>query len=182
MRASYPRFHTLQKAMDTINTRIEEYLLGIRLVKAFGTEQVEETKFAKDNDQLRDSAVKAQFPIILLSPLLTFIVGIGTVIVLYWGTHLFQANMPDPVCSPDNGETKTGAMGLWRWSCPGRKSHPFDHCRSSPPQVPRGNRHSRILANLSRFPYQSCQTNPSTIQQRFLTCTSRSGLNWTSPL
>jgi len=93
MRASYPRFHTLQKAMDTINTRIEEYLLGIRLVKAFGTEQVEETKFAKDNDQLRDSAVKAQFPIILLSPLLTFIVGIGTVIVLYWGTHLFQANM-----------------------------------------------------------------------------------------
>ncbi|MFA6776322.1 MAG: ABC transporter ATP-binding protein, partial [Sphaerochaetaceae bacterium] len=93
MRTSYPRFHELQKAIDHLNTRIEEYLLGIRLVKAFGTQEVEERKFDKDNDELRDISISAQRPITLLSPMLSLVVGIGTVIVLFWGSKLFSLDI-----------------------------------------------------------------------------------------
>lgn len=93
MRTSYPRFRLLQQAMDHLNTRVEEYLLGIRLVKAFGTEKEERRKFGTDNDALRTTAVQAQRPVTLLSPLLTLIVGLGTVLVLFWGSRLFSLSM-----------------------------------------------------------------------------------------
>ena len=37
MRLSYPRFFRLQRAMDGVNAVIQEYLIGVRLVKSFGT-------------------------------------------------------------------------------------------------------------------------------------------------
>ncbi|HWT26844.1 MAG TPA: ABC transporter permease, partial [Mobilitalea sp.] len=37
MKLSYPRFYELQKAMDKVNSAVQEYLIGVRLVKAFGT-------------------------------------------------------------------------------------------------------------------------------------------------
>ena len=42
MKLSYPRFAVLQKAMDQVNRVVQEYLIGVRLVKAFGTYEEEE--------------------------------------------------------------------------------------------------------------------------------------------
>ena len=52
MKLSYPRFYKLQKAMDKVNSVVQEYLIGVRLVKAFGTYDKETDKFENANINL----------------------------------------------------------------------------------------------------------------------------------
>lgn len=93
MRLSYPRFYKLQKAMDNVNSVVQEYLIGVRLVKAFGTYDKETDKFEKANTDLMQKGISSQIVITLVSPLITLAVGIGTVIVIYIGSRLFTLNL-----------------------------------------------------------------------------------------
>lgn len=52
MKLSYPRYSILQKAMDKVNSVVQEYLIGVRLVKAFGTYDQESDKFEDANVNL----------------------------------------------------------------------------------------------------------------------------------
>ena len=96
MKLSYPRYGRLQKAMDTLNTRIEEYLMGVRLVKAFGTYDSEVRKFDTDNTDLFDKNVRAQTVITLVSPLLTLVTGTGIILILYAGSRMYTASAVNP--------------------------------------------------------------------------------------
>lgn len=96
MKFSYPRFYKLQKSMDKVNSVVQEYLIGIRLVKAFGTYDKEKEKFGKANDNLMETGISSQMIITLISPIITFTVGIGTVIVLFIGSKLFSLNLANP--------------------------------------------------------------------------------------
>ena len=93
MRLSYPRFYKLQKAMDNVNSVVQEYLIGVRLVKAFGTYDNETDKFENANTDLMQKGISSQIVITLVSPLITLVVGIGTVIVIYIGSRLFTLNL-----------------------------------------------------------------------------------------
>jgi ATP-binding cassette, subfamily B, multidrug efflux pump len=93
MKLSYPRFSKLQKAMDQVNGKVQEYLIGVRLVKAFGTYEKENIKFQEANENLMKKGVSSQMVITVISPLLTLVVGIGTVLVIYAGSLLFQKNL-----------------------------------------------------------------------------------------
>ena len=96
MKLSYPRFYKLQKAMDKVNSVVQEYLIGVRLVKAFGTYDKEKNKFRDANDKLMEKGISSQIVITLISPLMTFSVGIGTVIVIWVGSKLFSINLAEP--------------------------------------------------------------------------------------
>lgn len=96
MRLSYPRYELLQKAMDRMNTRVEEYLMGIRLVKAFGTYAGETDRFESDNFQLYKKNVNAQIIITFFSPLLTLASGLGTVLILRSGSRMFSKGTVNP--------------------------------------------------------------------------------------
>jgi len=96
MSLSYPRFALLQKAMDRVNTTVQEYLTGVRLVKAFGTYAEEAGRFGDANENLRRRGVASQRVITLTSPLITFIVGIGTVLAVYFGGGLFVHGQTQP--------------------------------------------------------------------------------------
>lgn len=96
MNLSYPRFYKLQKAMDKVNSVVQEYLIGVRLVKAFGTYDKEKEKFGETNDNLMEKGISSQIIITLTAPLMTFIVGIGTVIILFIGSKLFSLNLVNP--------------------------------------------------------------------------------------
>lgn len=96
MRLSYPRYGLLQKAMDSMTTRVEEYLMGVRLVKAFGTYASETDKFESDNMQLYKKNVSAQIVITFFSPLLTLASGAGTVLILRSGSRMFAAGSINP--------------------------------------------------------------------------------------
>ena len=96
MRFSYPRFYKLQKAMDKVNSVVQEYLIGVRLVKAFGTYDKETDKFENANLSLMQKGISSQMIITLVSPLMTLAVGIGTVIVIFTGSRLFSSNLAKP--------------------------------------------------------------------------------------
>lgn len=95
MKFSYPRFYLLQKAIDEVNLRVQEYLMGVRLVKAFGTYETETQKFEEANRELMGKGISSQMPVTLVNPLLTFVVGIGTIMVLYAGSRLFSVNLAE---------------------------------------------------------------------------------------
>lgn len=96
MRLSYPRYYKLQKAMDKVNSVVQEYLIGVRLVKAFGTYDKETYKFENANLNLMQKGISSQIVITLVSPLMTFTVGIGTVIIIFIGSRLFSLNLANP--------------------------------------------------------------------------------------
>jgi len=96
MRLSYPRFYEVQKAMDKVNSVVQEYLIGVRLVKAFGTYDKENDKFENANINLMQKGISSQMVITLVSPLMTLTVGIGTVIVIFTGSRLFSLNLANP--------------------------------------------------------------------------------------
>ncbi|MBQ9534405.1 MAG: ABC transporter ATP-binding protein [Clostridia bacterium] len=93
MKLSYPRFARLQEAMDRVNSVVQEYLLGVRLIKAFGIYDEEEEKFSGANDRLMKSGISAQLVITFISPLMSLAVGVGTVVAIYLGSRLFAADM-----------------------------------------------------------------------------------------
>jgi len=96
MKLSYPRYSILQKAMDKVNSVVQEYLIGVRLVKAFGTYDQESDKFEDANSNLMQTGISSQMIITLISPLMTLTIGIGTVIVIYTGSRLFSINLANP--------------------------------------------------------------------------------------
>ena len=96
MRLSYPRFGKLQAAMDRLNTVIEEYLMGVRLIKAFGTYSDEASRFEDDNTNLMKKGVHAQIVITFISPILTLVVGLGSAAALLAGSRLFTLGLTQP--------------------------------------------------------------------------------------
>ncbi|WP_264852203.1 ABC transporter ATP-binding protein [Clostridium omnivorum] len=96
MKLSYPRYYKLQKAMDKVNLVVQEYLIGVRLVKAFGTYDKETDKFENANAELMQKGISSQIVITLVSPLMTLTVGIGTVIVILIGSRMFSLNQAKP--------------------------------------------------------------------------------------
>lgn len=89
MKLSYERFAKVQYAMDRLNLVIQEYLLGIRLVKAFGRQNFEEEKFAKSNEDLEKKGIRSQLVIAYFAPVLSLVVSLGIAMVLYAGSILF---------------------------------------------------------------------------------------------
>lgn len=89
MKMSYVRFAKVQKAIDKINTVVQEYLLGIRLVKAFGRHKEEEERFDGANSDLYKKSVSSQQVIAYFSPVMSLTVSIGIAIILYLGSILF---------------------------------------------------------------------------------------------
>lgn len=86
---SYQRYAKVQAAIDRVNTAVQEYLLGVRLVKAFGRFSDEETRFATVNEQLAVTNKAADRVISIFSPLMQLSVNAGIIAVLLYGGYLF---------------------------------------------------------------------------------------------
>ncbi|HVA62710.1 MAG TPA: ABC transporter ATP-binding protein, partial [Terriglobales bacterium] len=81
----HERFERIQSMFSNLATRVEENLSGLRLVRAYAREPVEEAKF----DQLNRDYVQRNLRLVLLSgafdPLLQFLLGVAYVLVLWFG-------------------------------------------------------------------------------------------------
>ena len=96
IKMSYKRFAKLQIALDKLNSVTQEYLLGIRLVKAFGTFEEEETRFDLANEVLKQRSVSTQMVITVISPIMGLVVGFGATIAIYFGSVLFRIDLINP--------------------------------------------------------------------------------------
>ena len=82
MRLSGQRFHRVRSAMDQINRTVQEFLRGVRLVKALGLEQEQADRFQKANHELTQSGIHLQLLSAWFAPLITLTVNAGIVILL----------------------------------------------------------------------------------------------------
>lgn len=90
MRLSYLRFAKVQYAIDKVNAVVQEYLLGVRLVKAFGRFSDEEDKFHIANGNLAEKSVSSQLVVAYFSPMISLAINIGIALIIYYGSVLFS--------------------------------------------------------------------------------------------
>lgn len=83
MKLGYPRFHTLQKKLDSLNNVSREFLSSIRVVKAFNAEGQEEKKFDGASMELAEASVTAMRVMAVFAPLINLTVNFGIVAVLW---------------------------------------------------------------------------------------------------
>lgn len=82
----YPRFSTLQKKLDVLNTTSRQFLSNIRVVKAFGAEQQEEKRFDEASDQYALVGTSANRVNAIYGPLINLTVNFGIVFLLWRGS------------------------------------------------------------------------------------------------
>lgn len=85
MRQAYPLFSGVQKRLDRVNTIIQEYLSGVRVVKAFVRANHEENRFNVANDDLRDQTIRALNLMAVLMPLMMIVMNVGVVCAIWFG-------------------------------------------------------------------------------------------------
>lgn len=78
-------FYKVQLAVDTINTKVQENLAGIRVIKAYNRKSHQIEQFGEVNTQLMKRGMKADQIIGILMPLTMFVVNIGIVAGLWLG-------------------------------------------------------------------------------------------------
>lgn len=89
MKLSYVRFSKVQYAIDKVNSVVQEYLMGVRLVKAFGRYADEEEKFDSANSDLAAKTLSSQVVIAYFSPLMSLSINLGIALILYIGSILY---------------------------------------------------------------------------------------------
>ena len=75
----------VQKAIDQVNTKLQETLAGIRVIKAFGRQDFEKKDFMNLNEQLTKRNLSAEQVIFTLMPIMTFVINVGLVAGLWMG-------------------------------------------------------------------------------------------------
>lgn len=81
----FPRFRRMQEGLDGVNSVTREYLGGIRVVKAFGQEKREVSRFASANGELTAASTFALRVMAFFGPAITLFMNLGIVAVLWIG-------------------------------------------------------------------------------------------------
>lgn len=85
---SLPKFKLLQKMVDKLNLVARENLTGLRVVRAFNNEKVEEKKFDDANKDLMRLNLFVNRAMIILQPFMMLIMNIALVAIIWFGAHL----------------------------------------------------------------------------------------------
>ena len=95
MRVAFPRFTTMQKKLDRVNSNIQECLQNVRVIKSFVRGDYEEERFLSSNGDLKESSLKAFKVVILQMPLMAFFMNVTTLAVVWLGgQEVLVGDMP----------------------------------------------------------------------------------------
>ena len=78
-------FSGVQKAMDQVNTKLQETLAGMRVIKAFDRQDYEKNQFKTVNDLLTKRNMTAEQLLVTLMPIMIFIVNLGVIAGMWIG-------------------------------------------------------------------------------------------------
>jgi ATP-binding cassette subfamily B protein len=81
----YPRYFRVWDSGSRMMGAFGSVLSGIRVVKAFGQEPHEETRFARSSSYVRDSQRRVEYATSIFNPAMGFIFSLGSLIVWYVG-------------------------------------------------------------------------------------------------
>lgn len=94
-----PLFKLLQKALDNLNSIMQENVGGIRVVKAFVQEKTEIERFSKANDDLVNTQFRVQMLLSFLRPVMNIVLNLAVVGIIMIGSRGVQ-----------NGDMAPGAV------------------------------------------------------------------------
>ncbi len=95
MRIAFPRFNVMQKKLDRVNSNIQETLQNVRVIKSFVRGDYEEERFAKSNEDLKDSSLRAFRIVIFQMPLMMLFMNVTTLAVVWMGgKEVLVGDMP----------------------------------------------------------------------------------------
>ena len=80
-----PVWLKVQQLIASLGTTLQENLTGIRIVKSFAQEKAEDEKFADDSRRLYDVQINAARIVAFNTPLMVFLIGAPTALVLWYG-------------------------------------------------------------------------------------------------
>ncbi len=85
-----PKFKALQKLVDRLNLVTRENLTGLRVVRAFNKEKVEEKKFDRVNVDLSKLNLFVNRLMSVMSPLMNFLMNLAMVAIVWFGAKLIS--------------------------------------------------------------------------------------------
>src|SRR6478752_268609 len=85
-----PLFRLMQTRIDTVNRVLREQLTGIRVVRAFVREDVETARFARANEDVTDTALRAGRLMALAFPTVMLVLNVSSTAVIWFGAFRIE--------------------------------------------------------------------------------------------
>lgn len=85
---AHPRFLELLERYDKLNAKVQDFIVNIRVVKAFVREKHEEDKFVESAESVRKAQVNAEKLIILNMPIMQFTIFSSIIAILWFGGNM----------------------------------------------------------------------------------------------
>lgn len=95
IKTAFPRFEIMQKKLDALNSNIQEVLVSVRVIKSFVRGDYEEERFARSNEDLKESSLRAFKVVILNMPIMMLLMNATTIAVVWFGgKQILAGSMP----------------------------------------------------------------------------------------
>ncbi len=91
MKVAMPKFKIMQKLIDRVNLVSRELLTGLPVIRAFGREQHEETRFDDANTRLMKTQLFTNRVMTFMMPLMMLIMNLVSVGIIWFGGHAIDA-------------------------------------------------------------------------------------------
>ena len=85
---AHPRFEKMLKKYDEMNGKIQENLIGIRVVKAFAREEDEKKSFGENTNSVRLAQFAAEKLVVMNMPIMQLVMYASITAILYFGGHM----------------------------------------------------------------------------------------------
>ena len=86
-----PKFQLLQKLVDKLNLVTRQNLTGLRVIRAFNNEKLEEGKFEKANQELTNANLYVNRLMVVMQPFMTLIFSFTSIAVVWFGSHYISS-------------------------------------------------------------------------------------------
>lgn len=86
-----PQFKKLQNLVDKLNLVTRENLTGLRVVRAFRNEKIEQKKFQQANIEINKTNIYINRLMMLLEPVMTLVMNMASVAIVWFGVQLISA-------------------------------------------------------------------------------------------
>jgi len=86
-----PRFKKLQTLVDKLNLVTRENLAGLKVIRAFHNEKIEQKKFQQANTELNKMNLFVNRLMMLLDPIMTLVMNFSSVAIVWFGAHLISS-------------------------------------------------------------------------------------------
>ena len=88
IKMGFPRFAKVQESVDSLNSRVQENVTNVRVVKSFVREDFETEKFKEASGGLKKSVLSAMNVMIFMEPVLTFFMNATVIAVILFGGRI----------------------------------------------------------------------------------------------